>query len=415
MTSAQGTSRPAAPGIVLALASALSFGFVGVFASPLLAAGWSPGATALARVGLAALVLAAPAAVALRGRWAALWRARWRILVYATVAIAGTQLAFYAAIERIPVGTALLVQYLAPLLLILVVWARTRQRPARIVLAGSGLSLLGLAFVIGPAGLSGGLDLVGLGFSALAMIGVAVYFVLSAVPDDGVPPVALAASGFAVSAVVLSLAGAVGVLPLAVTLEPVSFAGSEVGWWMPLAALVLVSTALAYVCGITAAGRLGSRTASFFGLLEVVFATVFAWMLLGQSLDALQVLGSALVVLGVVVVKLERTAPVTLSTVPIPVITVPGSEEHAPLEPATVTAPIDIMSLPTSFPTPVPAESLAEPTSVSMPVHAEDVVGVHEDAAAGFDEPELDEVPTDTRPLPIVAASREGEPERVSA
>ncbi|MET0304093.1 MAG: EamA family transporter [Microbacteriaceae bacterium] len=445
MTSVQATTRGAASGIALAVSSALAFGLGGIFASPLLAAGWSPGATAFARVLLAAVVLSIPAAVMMRGRWASLWRARWRILAYAVVAVAGTQLAFYAAITRIPVGTALLVQYLAPILLIVVIWARTKQVPARIVLIGSGVSVAGLLFVIGPSGLAGTIDVIGLGFSALAMIGVATYFVLSAVPDDGVPPVALAASGFALSAVVIAAAGVTGILPFVATFETVALAGLSVAWWMPLVAVVLVSTAFAYVSGITAAGMLGARTASFLGLLEVVFATGFAWILLGQALAPVQVLGSALVVVGVVVVKLERSAPVTLSTVPIPIITMPipivDGHPVAPT-PATgvFTAPIDIMSVPTALPTTVPAESLAEPTSVSMPMsvtedeaaeaeaelmaevtaefeaefraeaeyRAEIEAELDAQADAAFEVPFAadDEVPRDTAPLPVIDTTR---------
>ena len=77
----------------------------------------------------------------------------------------------------------------------------------------------------------------------------------------------------------------------------------------PRAALIviaigLIATALAYVLGIASTRMLGSRLASFIALSEVVASLLFGWLLLGQSPDLLQALGAALVLVGVVVVKL---------------------------------------------------------------------------------------------------------------
>ena len=63
-----------------------------------------------------------------------LWRARWTVLVFGLVAVAGVQFAFYASLERIPVSTTLLIEYLAPIALVLYAWVRTRRMPQRIVL-----------------------------------------------------------------------------------------------------------------------------------------------------------------------------------------------------------------------------------------------------------------------------------------
>ncbi|MGO7984198.1 EamA family transporter, partial [Rhizobium johnstonii] len=79
-----------------------------------------------------------------------LWRSRWRILAFGAIPVALTQLAYFAALARIPVGTALLIEYLAPVLLVALVWVRTRTVPRLVVLVGSGLALSGLVLVIGP-------------------------------------------------------------------------------------------------------------------------------------------------------------------------------------------------------------------------------------------------------------------------
>jgi len=68
-----------------------------------------------------------------------------------------------------------------------------------------------------------------------------------------------------------------------------------------------VTAALAYVTGIEAARRLGSRLSSFVALSEVLAALVFSWLLLDQVPHAVQFLGGALVLTGVVVVKLGES------------------------------------------------------------------------------------------------------------
>jgi drug/metabolite transporter (DMT)-like permease len=54
---------------------------------------------------------------------------------------------------------------------------------------------------------------------------------------------------------------------------------------------------------------LGSRLASFVGLLEVVAATFYAWLLLGEQLSVPQLLGGVLILIGIGFVRSEKTDP----------------------------------------------------------------------------------------------------------
>ena len=84
----------------------------------------------------------------------------------------------------------------------------------------------------------------------------------------------------------------------------VELAGVDVVWWVPLVLLGVVTAAVAYVTGIEAGRRLGSRLASFVALLEVLAAVGFAWLLLGELPRTVQLLGGVLVLAGVVTVRL---------------------------------------------------------------------------------------------------------------
>lgn len=302
------TRTSTSAGLVVAVLAAATFGMSGAFVKPLLEAGWSPAAAVTARALIGGVVLSPVAAVALRGRWSALWRARWRVLIMALIGVAGTQLAYFAAVQLVPVGTAILIEYMAPLLLVAFAWVTTRRMPKVVVLVGSVIALVGLVLVVSPGG-AASLNLLGLAFAGIAMVGCAIYYVIAAAPSDGLPPVALAAAGLVIGGVVLGLVGLAHLVPFTATFDTVHLFGGEAPWWVPLVIVGVVATAFAYAASITASEMLGSRLASFAGLLEVVAATVYAWLLLGESLTVPKLIGGALILAGIAFVRSDTTPP----------------------------------------------------------------------------------------------------------
>ena len=305
-TDGRGSTRRGS-GLAFALVSAASFGLSGALARGLLDAGWTAGAAVAVRVLVAAVVLVVPALVVLRGRWWLLRRRLPLVVGYALVAVAGCQLFYFNAVEHLQVGVALLIEYAAPVAVVGWLWLRQAQRPSATTVAGAVVALLGLVLVLDLlAGAT--LDPVGVGWALAAMVCLAAYFVLSADSgDDGLPPLVLAAAGLLLGGLALVGAGLVGLVPMAASTADVAFAGRTAPWWLPVLALALVSAALSYTTGIEAVRRLGSRLASFVALTEVVFALVLSWLLLDELPTAIQFAGGALIVTGVVLVKLGET------------------------------------------------------------------------------------------------------------
>ena len=307
-----GTARPPAHpdlsrGLVLAVVSAASFALSGPFAAGLISAGWTPGSVVLVRVALAALALAPLTVRALRGRWGALRRSWRTVAAYGALAVAGAQLCYFSAVARMDVGPALLIEYTAPAAVVLWLWARHGERPGRLTVAGAVLAAGGLVLVLDL--LSGAsLDPVGVLWALGATVGAASYFVINGDHRLDVPPIALAGAGLVVGTVVLGVAGLLGVLPMGFSTAPAAYRGVEVAWWLPVLALGLVTAALAYATGVAAGRLLGSRLSSFVALLEVLSAVVFAWLLLGQVPGGAQLAGGALVLGGVILVKLGEGA-----------------------------------------------------------------------------------------------------------
>lgn len=303
-----------ASGLGFAVLSAASFGMSGALARELLDAGWSAGAIVLVRVGLAALVVVPFGLVALRGRWVLLRRNAVLVVVYGAVAVAGAQFCYFSAVGHMQVGPALLIEYTAPAAVVVWLWLRHGQRPGAVTLVGAGLAAAGLVLVLDL--LSGAeLSVPGVLWALAAMVGAATYFVISADEANGLPPMVLAAAGLVLGAVALAALGLVGLLPLRASSDPVSYAGRTVDWWVPLVVLGVVTAAVAYVSGIAASRRLGSRLASFVALLEVVAGVLFAWLLLDELPRAVQLLGGLLVLAGVVAVKLGERGT---AAVPVP-------------------------------------------------------------------------------------------------
>ncbi len=305
-TAAPGTRT----GLAFAVASATSFGLAGPLARGLLDAGWSPGAVVLARIGIAALAVAPFTVAVLRGRWGLLRQNVRLVLFYGAVPIALAQFGYFSAVAQMDVGPALLIEYTAPAAVVAWLWLRRGERPTVLTAVGAGVAALGLVLVLDLVS-GANLALGGVLWALMAMVGATAYFLLSADTETGLPPLGLGGCGLAVAALGLALLGAVGILPMrATTLSP-EYAGTAVAWWVPLLLLGVVTAGVAYCAGIVAARLLGSRLASFVALLEVLAGIGFALVLLDQLPGTFQLVGGALVLAGVVIVKLgEADLPV---------------------------------------------------------------------------------------------------------
>jgi drug/metabolite transporter (DMT)-like permease len=303
-------------GLVLALASAASFGMSGVLARGLLDTGWSAGATVALRIAVAAAVLVVPGALAVRGRWHLVRDNAGLIAVYGVSAVAGAQLCYFYAVSHLQVSVALLLEYTAPVAVVVWLWLRHGHRPSGLTVLGAAIAAGGLVLVLDVV--SGAeLSTVGVLWALGAMVGAATYFVISADEDNGLPGITLAAGGLVVAGLVLLVAGVGGLLPFDVSGADAVYDGRAVPWWVPVLTLGLVTAAFAYVTGIAAGRRLGSRLASFVALGEVLASVAFAWALLGELPRPVQLAGGLLVLAGVVVVKLgEGRRPLLVEPLP---------------------------------------------------------------------------------------------------
>lgn len=292
-------------GLLFAVSSALAFGSSGPFAKALMESGWSPTAAVTARLAGGALMMAAFASV-VRPGWIreVLGHAK-TVVGYGLIPIAGAQLCYYNAVAHLSVGVALLLEYTAPILVVGWVWATTRHRPSAMTFAGVAVAIAGIVLVLDV--FSGAqINLTGVTWGLAAAVCAACYFMMSnkaSTDGDGLSPISLAAGGLIIGTAAVALLGVTGVMPLTFTTNPVTIAGHTTAWLVPVIALGLIPTALAYTLGIVGIARLKPRFASLVGLSEVLFAVLIAWIMLGEAMSVSQAIGGAVVLAGLAVAR----------------------------------------------------------------------------------------------------------------
>ncbi|GAB3528287.1 EamA family transporter [Arthrobacter monumenti] len=299
-------ARLTGSGLGVALVSAATFGVSGPFAKSLLESGWSPGAAVGIRLGGAALVLVVPILLTLRGRWSVLLRGWPMIVAYGLVPIAACQLFYFNAVQHLSVGVALLLEYLAPVLIVGWLWLRTQRAPRSLTAVGAVIAMAGLALVLDLFGGSVTLSPIGVMWGLLAAVCLAAFFLMSAHSDDALPPMVLVGGGLVVGTAAIFLAGWIGLFPMKFAATRVVLVGAEVSWLVPALGLVLICAVASYLTGLVAVRRLGSQVASFIALTEVLFAVLAAWLMLGELPGLIQLAGGSLIVTGVVLVRYDE-------------------------------------------------------------------------------------------------------------
>lgn len=262
--------------IGMLLLSCLSLQSGAALASRLFAVAGTTGTTLL-RLGVAAVILNAIVRPDVRA-----WdRAQWRSVLLLGASLAAMNGMFYASLARIPLGTAVTIEFLGPLALAALTSSRRREA-AWVLLALAGVGAMGLAHGgFGPA-----LDGVGVLFAAGAGVFWALYILTSkqvgeAVPGQGGLAVAVAAA--ALLLLPLGAAGAVSALA-----HPAS---------VPLAiGTAVLASVVPYTLEMNALRRLPTRTFGVLLSLEPAVATVAGSLLMSQHIGPLGVLGMLAVV-----------------------------------------------------------------------------------------------------------------------
>ncbi|MEV6649131.1 EamA family transporter [Streptomyces sp. NPDC051219] len=278
--------------VALVVAAGVSVQFGAAIAVLLMPRAGAAGVVAL-RLAAAALVLLVVCRPRLRGHS----RSDWGTVCAFGVAMAGMNGLFYQAVDRIPLGAAVTLEVLGPLVLSVIVSRRL------VNLLWAGLALVGVA-LLGGGGF-GGLDPVGVAFALGAGAMWAAYIVFSARTGRRFPQadgLALAMAVAAVLSLPLGIAEAGGKLLVPGTLA--------LG-----VAVAVLSSVLPYTLELLALRRLPASTFAVMMSLEPAIAATAGFLVLHQALALTDALAIALVIaasIGAVRSQTRKLAPETL-------------------------------------------------------------------------------------------------------
>jgi len=300
-TSVQGsTSRFV--GLMLALGAAVAMGSAAAALKAMDPTGLPALNVAQARLLIGATALMTVALVLRRGRVRVARRDWWLVGAYGVVSLAANQVVFTMSLSRLPVGVALLLEYLAPVLVAL--WVRFVQRTPLPGLVWVGIvgTLLGLG-LLGRVWTGFALDGVGFVLGLLAAVTMAARFLLADRGLRRLDLLVLVAWGTTVAAGALLLTGLVAPFPMGALAQEVDLNGAGVPIAVLLAWVGLVGTAGGVLLAVAAQRLLAPTAASLVLSLEVVVGAGLAHVFLGEEPTDVQLVGGVVMLAGVAVAQ----------------------------------------------------------------------------------------------------------------
>jgi drug/metabolite transporter (DMT)-like permease len=301
-------------GYLLVVTAAVLFGLNGGVSRVAMGSGLDPASFTTLRITGATLVFVGYAACFRRS---ALRRPRGSalllVIALGLVGVTALQLTYNVAIDRLPLGIALLIEYLAPVLVVL--WVRfVRKEPVHgrmwfaVALAVVGLAIVGQVW----HGLA--FDGLGVVMALLAAVSFAAYFLLGEHHVGFDDPLRVILWAFVVATVAMNLIQPIWATP---RLEgSTSLLGRldqhAANPWLVIAVVVVLGTVVPFFLEMVALRHLAATVVTVVAMLEPVIANVLGWTWFRESLSPVQLVGALAVLAGIVLAQTARRVETTL-------------------------------------------------------------------------------------------------------
>lgn len=231
-----------------------------------------------------------------------------KFFAYGIIGVALVQYLYFVAINRLDIGVALVIEYTAPVLVAL--WARFGEKEPvkQRVWFALAITIAGLSMVTNVWG-GFTLDSIGVIAASLAAISLAVYFITGEKLVAKRPPLAVVTLAFGASVIFWAilqpwwqfepslLAGETSLFSESINTFPT---------WLLVSWMIVMGTIAPFFLSFISLRHLKARTVAIVGTLEPVTASAIAFVLLNESLLAIQLLGGAAVLIGVVLAETAK-------------------------------------------------------------------------------------------------------------
>jgi drug/metabolite transporter (DMT)-like permease len=234
-----------------------------------------------------------------------------RLLAMAALGILGVAMLqwFYAlAIERIPVGIALLFEYLAVLAVAVIARFVFKEQVRARLWVAIVLVLIGLGVVAEMWNSS--VDGLGMIFALIAAASYTIYFLIGERALQGMNVVAMTFWSMLFASVFWAFFSGWQNMDFSMFSNSISLTGSlaaiYVPLWVPLLWILTMGSFVAFYMSFKALSLLPATSAGIIASSEVIFAFIVAWLWLGESLSFIQVLGALIVTAGIILAQTAR-------------------------------------------------------------------------------------------------------------
>jgi drug/metabolite transporter (DMT)-like permease len=237
-----------------------------------------------------------------------------KLAAYGIVGFAAVQAGYFLGIQRgVPLSLVLIIEFTAPIWIALwIKYVRKTYVPPS-MWGAIALSLLGLILLAQVwNGLS--FDLIGLLGALFSAFALTAYFLIGKSFGTSRSALSLTVWGLGMASLTWISSMPIWQFPFEVfsidmDLKGV-FGGSTLPGWVLLLWIITVGTIVPYLFVIAGLRLLSASTSSVIGMLEPVFAGIFAWLWLQQSWNGIQLFGAAVVLVGIYIADRARSAAI---------------------------------------------------------------------------------------------------------
>jgi drug/metabolite transporter (DMT)-like permease len=231
------------------------------------------------------------------------------LVAFGIAGVALVQWLYFVSIERLPIGIALLLEYLAPIGIAIWAWAVFKEPIRRRIWAALLLALAGLSLVVE---VWGGLALDGLGVAAAlaAAVAYAIYVLMAEHAVRWRDPASLTAYGFLFAALFWAAVQPAWRFPAGRLDDSVSLLGHlerfSLPVWLLLLYVVVAGTMVTFLLVAAALRHISATRVGIVAMLEPVAASGVAFLWLGESFGAAQLVGGGIVLAAILLAQTAR-------------------------------------------------------------------------------------------------------------
>ena len=297
-------------GEVLLVIGALAFAFNGIVSKIVLQAGLSEWRLVQIRTGGAFLFLVAYV-LATNAKSLKVTKKELPLLItYSLFGFAIVQFGYFIAISRMNISMALIIEFTAPIWIVLwIKYVRKSFVPKDMWIAIS-LAFIGM-LLLAQVWKGMTLDTVGLVAAFLDAFALATYFILGERLGHSRPSASLNALGFGIASAIWAVAFPLWSFPTEIFTQSINLSGPLENYnapgWVLLLWVVTMGTILPYLCVLSGIKLLSASTSSVIGMLEPVFAGIFAWIWISETWNTIQLIGGATVIAGIYLADKTRS------------------------------------------------------------------------------------------------------------